>query len=108
MASLQNVVVVPRTLVRKVDDNQKEIVAALRRLGYSVLSIATIGKGCPDIMFGKHGINNLAEIKDGSKPPSARKLTPDETAFHADWRGTIAILQSVDDVIAFDKKYGRN
>jgi subtilase family serine protease len=67
--------------------------------------LAVNGRGSTpfNIMFGKHGINYLAEIKDGSKPPSARKLTDDEVRFHVEWRGKIHILESVQDVIDFDR-----
>lgn len=90
----------------RVDDNQKSIVAALRKMGASVLHLHTIGAGCPDILVGIKGKNSrlhnlLVEIKDGSKPPSARKLTPDEEKFHAAWRGQVAIVNSVDEAIAF-------
>lgn len=75
----------------KVDDNQAEIVSALRRLGYSVRSMATIGKGYPDLSFAKFGFNFLAEVKDGKKPPSARKLTADEEEFWRDWKRSIVL-----------------
>jgi hypothetical protein len=29
----------------------------------------------------------LLEVKDGSKPPSAQKLTPQQEIWHRDWRG---------------------
>lgn len=84
----------------KVDDNQPEIVAALRAAGYSVQSIAAVGKGCPDLLVGCRGKNLLMEVKDGSKPPSKRKLTPDEQTWHAAWRGQVCVVESVDDALA--------
>ena len=62
----------------KIDDNQKEIVAALREHGAFVQSLADIGKGCPDLLCAYAGSWFLLEIKDGSKPPSKRRLTEDE------------------------------
>ena len=59
----------------------------------------TVGKGCPDLLCGVRGTNLLVEIKDGQKVPSARKLTPDEAAWHQSWRGQVAIVESVDDAL---------
>ena len=56
------------------------------------------------MLAGKQGINYMIEIKDGSKPPSKRRLTPDEEDFHAGWRGRIEVIESVDDVIEFDRE----
>lgn len=85
----------------RVDANQPAIVEALRKMGATVLHLHTIGKGAPDIAVGYKGKNALVEIKDGSKPPSARKLTPDEEKFHAEWRGQVTVIESVDEAIAF-------
>lgn len=81
----------------RVDDNQAEIVKTLRYVGCSVTSLASIGRGCPDIVVGYNGVNYLMEIKDGSKPPSKRKLTPDEQTWHEEWRGQVAVVESVQD-----------
>jgi len=66
----------------------------------SVQPLHTVGKGCPDLLCGVRGTNLLVEIKDGQKVPSARKLTPDEAAWHQSWRGQVAIIESVDDALA--------
>ena len=79
----------------RVDGNHAEIVAALRAAGCSVLSLHQVGAGCPDVLAGIDGRNLLIEIKDGSKPPSRRALTDDEIAFHAAWRGQIAVVATV-------------
>ncbi len=76
------------------DENQAEIVAALRLVGCSVLPLHAVGKGCPDLLVAK-GETILMEVKDGSKPPSARKLTPDQVEFHASWRGRIVVVCNV-------------
>jgi len=81
------------------DANQREIVAALRKAGASVTSTAAVGNGYPDISVGIRKVNALFEIKDGSKPPSKRKLTPDEKAWHDAWRGSVYIVESVDQAL---------
>jgi len=87
-----------RVRARK-DANHTEIVKNFRELGASVLDTAQLGKGAPDILIGYQGHNVAIEIKDGSKPPSARLLTTDEAKFHDEWQGWIEIVYTVDDVI---------
>jgi hypothetical protein len=92
-------------LAARTDANQKQIVEALRKLGYSVEVTSQVGKGFPDIIVG--GIhkatgkraNWLLEIKDGSQPPSKRKLTPDEVLWHERWRGIVFVVNSVEEAI---------
>ena len=62
----------------RIDENQPDIVEALRKRGAFVQSLAAIGKGCPDLLVGFHGRWFVLEVKDGSKPPSRQKLTTDE------------------------------
>lgn len=92
-----------RTHIRRADDNQPEIVGAFRRLGYSVKVTSSLG-GFVDLVAGKFGHNHLIEVKDSRKRPSARKLTPCEAKFHQDWKGSVHIIESVEDVIEFDRK----
>ena len=76
----------------KVDHNQKRVVQALRSSGCSVESLAAVGKGVPDLLVGFRGQNFLVEVKDGAKPPSKRKLTPDQVTWHSEWRGQKAVV----------------
>ena len=85
---------------KRIDDNQKAIVKALRSIpGCSVESLAAVGKGVPDILCGFQGKNYLIEIKDGSKPPSARKLTKDQIKWHNKWCGTVHIVTCYNDAL---------
>ena len=83
----------------KVDENQREVVSALRNIGCSVTLLHAVGQGCPDIMVGFRGQNILLEIKDGKKPPSARKLTPAQQEWHAAWRGKAYVVASIEEAI---------
>lgn len=91
----------------KIDINHPEIVAAFRKLGYSVRSTATIGQGFPDLAVGKFGRTFLVEVKDGMQSPSRRKLTPDEVEFHRDWQGHVCIIQNLGEVEEFNRKHSR-
>lgn len=42
----------------------------------------------------------LIEVKDGEKPPSARKLTPDQIEWHKNWASPVYVVNSVDEAIA--------
>jgi hypothetical protein len=94
-------------MVRKarVDANQPVIVATLRRCGFAVAHTHTLGKGFPDLCISRRGWTGLVEVKDSSKPPSARKLTPDEASFHAKWPGEIFVIESVDDVLKLNERF---
>lgn len=84
----------------KIDANQTEIVKALRQVGASVQSLASTGKGCPDLLVGFRGVNWLLEVKDGQKVKSARKLTDDQVVWHESWRGRVYIVESVDQALS--------
>lgn len=83
----------------KVDANQSEIVAALRKCGCTVQSLASVGRGVPDLLVGRAGRNFLLEVKDGSKPRSQRDLTPDELRWLYAWRGAATVVESVEEAL---------
>ena len=80
------------------DANHAEVVEAFRRLGFAVADLSRLGSGIPDLAISRAGRTALVEVKDGDKPPSARKLTPDEERFRDGWQGAYYVVQSCDDV----------
>jgi hypothetical protein len=86
--------------IARVDANQAAIVAGLRAAGCSVLCLHQLGKGVPDIVVGTRRGNLFLEIKDGTKPSASRKLTPDEKAWHAAWRGPREVVSSLQGALA--------
>lgn len=84
----------------KVDANHREIVDALRRIGAGVQSLAGVGNGVPDLLVYFRGAYRLLEVKDGSKAPSKRKLTPDQVAWIEQWPGPVQVVCSVDDAFS--------
>ncbi|MEQ3658623.1 MAG: hypothetical protein ABNH21_06675 [Glaciecola sp.] len=87
----------------KKDANHVEIVRAFRTLGFSVLDVAQL-KNCCDIFAAKNGKTYAIEIKDGKKPPSARKLSDGEQSFMESWRGEWRLVESIEDVIKLDEQ----
>lgn len=83
----------------KIDANQPAIVRALRDMGATILYLHQLGKGCPDILVGVRGVNILMEIKDPTKKPSQRRLTPDELEFHSAWRGQKAVIETAEEAV---------
>lgn len=82
----------------RTDRNHTAIVDAFRKLGCSVLSLAALGKGVPDLLVAGGNLMILAEVKDGTKPPSRRRLTDDQIAFRKAWKGTIYVVHDLDQV----------
>lgn len=89
----------------KVDDNQGDIVHDFRMMGCDVICTHGIGDGMTDLIVAISEINVLVEVKNGKKPPSQRRLTPDQELFHAGWRGWKEIVKDSFEVEKVVKKY---
>lgn len=83
----------------KSDANQTAIVKALRQIGASVAITSRLGEGFPDLAVGRAGRTLLLEVKDGTRKPSERKLTPDEQRFKDSWTGHYAVVGSIEQAI---------
>lgn len=83
----------------RTDANQAAIIEALRAIGASVRDTSAVGNGFPDLVAGFRGRTWLLECKDGNKPPSARKLTPDQIEFKSTWRGHWAVVNSPEEAL---------
>lgn len=68
---------------RRVDANHAEIAKALRAAGACVVDTSHFGEGIPDLWVATEKFVGWLEIKDGTKSPSARKLTDAEERFFA-------------------------
>lgn len=66
---------------RRVDHSQPDIVAALRAAGCTVLSLAPLGKGAPDLAVGTGGFTYLMECKS----PQYKKAHPERIAEQREW-----------------------
>lgn len=85
--------------MKRVDANQKQIVEDLRKVGFSVCVLSSVGKGVPDLLLGRWGRNFLIELKDGAKPKSKQKLTPDEITWHERWKGSVHVCNSFEEIV---------
>ena len=77
----------------KTDSNQAAIVRALREAGASVVSLASVGGGVPDLLVGRGGVNFLVEVKN----LAGRRLrfTPAEREFMDTWLGQVYVVTDV-------------
>ena len=85
----------------RVDGNHTDIVSALREVGAQVQSLAAVGDGCPDLLVAFRGAWHVLEVKDGSKPPSHRKLTPAEEMWlmRFDEIAPVFVVNSIDEAL---------
>jgi Holliday junction resolvase len=80
----------------RIDTNHKEIVKALRELGATVVSLASMKHGCPDLLVGYAGETLLMEIKRDAKA----KFTSDQLEFLGKWKGgAVSRVDSVEAAI---------
>jgi hypothetical protein len=87
------------------DTGEQDIIKAMRAEGAYVKVIND--EGTFDLLCWYNGRTLLLEIKDGSKPPSARRLTPAEQKFHDEWPGSdLYIVNSVEEAIALLRTCG--
>ncbi len=82
---------------KRIDANQPAAVDYLRSVGWRVFIASDFGRGFPDLVCARGRFTALVEIKDGSKPPSERKLTKPEQEFHDTWPGVCIVAISGED-----------
>ena len=76
----------------KKDDNHREIVAALRGVGASVIEL---GKPV-DLLVGYRGVTYPTEVKNRT---GKNKDTPTQLKFYAEWRGNWLKVWTVEDAL---------
>ena len=77
----------------RIDKNHPEIVEAFRKLGASVLSLAPLGRGIPDLLVAIGGVTWLIEIK--SKKGKENDL---QLEWAENWRGARAVVRDTQGV----------
>lgn len=83
----------------RTDENQAEIVAALRKAGCSVALTHKVASGFPDLVVGRRaGLAGPTSFLLEIKKPGGR-LTPDQQEFIAQWRGHYAVVESVEQAL---------
>ena len=84
---------------KRVDQNQKDVVKALRDSGAYVFHLHEVGQGCPDLLV---GINNQTYLVEVKMPKG--KFTDAQIKFMAEWTGSPVIrINSAEEAIAFVK-----
>ena len=74
----------------RVDGNHAEIVDSFKKLGCSVLSLAAVGKGVPDLLVATNGITWLVEVKMPN-----RKENELQVEFAITWKGCRAVVRDL-------------
>lgn len=85
----------PRHRTARRDANEVEIVKALRKLGVKVWTDLPV-----DLLCFHRGRLFCVEVKDGSKPPSARKLTDREREFIEIVGDCCTLVEDIGDISA--------
>ena len=78
----------------KADANQAVIVAALRAVGATIQSLASVGSDCPDLLVGFRSRNYIIEIKSAKG-----KLRPGQRVWMEGWKGQACVAHSPDEAL---------
>jgi hypothetical protein len=82
----------------KVDGNQAEIVEALEKFGWTVISLARLGGGVPDLLCAKAWRTVLVEVKTDKG-----RLGSLQDSFRIAWPGELWVVRSVADVALMNR-----
>ena len=79
----------------RVDKNHKEIVECFRKIGCSVLSLAAVGKGCPDLLISYQKQCYLVEVKD-----TGGTLRESQKEFMRTWGSPVYVVRSKEECVS--------
>lgn len=95
---------------KRTDANHAEVRDGLRARGWAVFDLSGAGDGIPDLAVSVvPGKPHFLELKDGTKPPSARKLTAAQERWHAmAWQITSKVTNLQEAIEALEWARSRN
>ena len=79
----------------RVDKNHKSIMQCFRKLGCSVLSLSSQGKGCPDLLISYQMQLYLVEVKD-----TGGKLRESQKEFMRTWGSPVYVVRSKEECVS--------
>lgn len=77
-----------RRSAHKVDLHQAELIADLRRYGFSVACYSGSGEDLPDLAIGRQGITALLEVKTPHGLLGTYRISEGQKKFAQAWRGS--------------------
>lgn len=83
----------------RVDNTQKDIVAALRGVGASVTSLAGVGKGVSDLLVSYRMRWYVIEAKTRAKDGGRETLTEDECKWIQNQRAEVVVAYTPEDAL---------
>ena len=84
----------------RTDQNHSALLACIRMIpNVSICDLSGAGGGVPDVMLGLAGRNILIEIKRPDCAPSRSKLNDKQEEWHGEWKGQVAVVRTLDDVL---------
>ena len=85
---------------KRVDANQRTIVRALRSLGFSVLHLHAVGRGCPDLLVAglDRRTGEIADVLVELRSKGGR-LTEHEKEFVAKRPGPLVVAWGLEDIL---------
>lgn len=83
----------------RIDVPQPDIVQAIREIGGEVTHLHALGRGVADILISWRQQWVVMEIKDGTKPPSKQRLTPDEARWIGRQKAPVYVVTSAAEAV---------
>lgn len=84
----------------RADNNQAEIVDALRQSGHHVVILSQVGGGCPDLLVSRGGMWWMIEVKtDNSSTTTSGILSGEQCIFINEALGPVLVCRSVSEAI---------
>ncbi len=92
-----------RVFNQRKDANHTEIVNALRKAGFSVIDLSTVGHGVPDLLVSKKWWAVLCELKTKEGHVSKR-----QQEWHSEWAGIpVLVLNDTEQAVNIVGKFFR-
>ena len=89
---------------KRTDANHKDIMAAFRGAGATVLDLSRQGMGCPDLLISYQGSMALVEIKTDPK----KKFTSQQELFMTCWQAPVHRVETIEQAETLVKSMKRS